>query len=387
MRLFAVFAIVIEKCIVDALHLEVLIVSRWKSRDRRDNLRRLFDYCGTKDVGHQVGYNFFMADTRNMTRDEKMMYIPEMVQHDDMVILPGHDSDPGVARDITYILERPTSRGYRLAHGSAWISQHRPTVDYVLYLDDDAIVSVDRLLQVIEPIHDPLLAMGYIMNTDLEHSQEDICDMCGPTMCSTCMADSSINDFCDYMRQFVPDIKLGGCLHYLNMCKIFGITDDDEAHASEELDLSPLGNCALRVYYEESRLVDYFGNRQPPPWMLGMGWVWGRKIVDFVARNVDYLKLNGAADVTTGYWMAPLEDVKFVNMRDDGFFHDYPEYGSQFSARCSNSSLLIHRMNFERWAGFDHTTCKLQCISVVAGAGHSAADNPYPEPFCDPVPI
>eukprot|EP00400_MALV-I_sp_L67-5_P000993 gene993-531_t len=367
---------------ISAIHLEVLIVSRWKSRDRRDNLRALFTNCGNRDPTHQVGYTFFMADTKNLTVEEKSNYLEELVYHDDLVILPGHDSDPPVARDITYVLDRPTSRGYRLAHGTQWIVQHRQTVDYVLYLDDDAIVSVSRLLELIEQVQHPLLAMGFIMNTDLEHSQEDICELCGPAMCRRCMDDPDINEFCDYMRMFHPDLKLGGCLHYLNICKIFGVADDDNPKEGE--DTFPLGNCALRVYKEENDLVQYFGNRQPPPWMLGMGWVWGRKIIDFVARNVDYLKLNGAADITTGYWMAPLEGVAFFNIRDDGYFHDYPEYGSQFSRRCTNNSILIHRMNQERWQHLNTDTCELHCINVTATGDWDPKANPYPEPFLDP---
>jgi hypothetical protein len=117
----------------NSIHLEVLVVSRWQSAVRRDNLRTLFYHCGNRLDGHQIGHTFFMADTKNLTLDEKDRFFPELVDHDDMVILPGHDSDPDVARDITYFLDRPTSRGYRIAHGSAWIVE-KTTKRYLIIM-------------------------------------------------------------------------------------------------------------------------------------------------------------------------------------------------------------------------------------------------------------
>ena len=63
----------------------------------------------------------------------------------DMVILPGPDSDPPVARDVSYVLDRPTGRSYKMAYGSQWLWQHLGhSFDFVLYLDDDAFVSLPR---------------------------------------------------------------------------------------------------------------------------------------------------------------------------------------------------------------------------------------------------
>ena len=51
----------------------------------------------------------------------------------DLVVIGGPDSDPAVPRDATYVLDRPCARTYRLAHGTAWLVQNRPDLDFVMY--------------------------------------------------------------------------------------------------------------------------------------------------------------------------------------------------------------------------------------------------------------
>ena len=265
--------------------------------------------------------------------------------------------------------------------------QHRPTVDFVLYLDDDSIVSLTKLMRKIEQNNDPLLAMGYVMNTVLDHSQDDICDMCDCNKKAMCREDPTLHEWCGILKDHgaPSDLKLGGCLHYLNVCRSYGFQQD----MTHEYDAIAPFRCAMKAIKAENDLMDYFGNREPPPWFLGMGWVWGRKIVDFISRNVDYLKLNGAADVSTGYWMAAIEGVKWVDMGVDiNMFHDYPEYHSQFSSRCDNSSILIHRMSPERWAGFNPNSCNLHCLPVVPSAPeHDPSANPYPDFPTGPISL
>merc|ERR1711977_340514 len=96
-----------------------------------------------------------------------------------------------------------------------------------------------------------------------------------------------------------------------------------------------------------------------------MGWVFGRRIVDYISHNVENLKKRGAADVQLGFWLAPLEDLHWVDMKG-GFFHDYPMPGSTFSSGCTENTILVHRMNVERWRDFEPETCELHC--PVSGA-------------------
>eukprot|EP00913_Durusdinium_trenchii_P009880 g9273.t1 len=57
------------------------------------------------------------------------------------------------------------------------------------------------------------------------------------------------------------------------------------------------------------QVVHYFG-MFAPKWFLGMGWVFGRRIVQFLAKNAADLKKHGAADVQLGFWLAPLEGAR-----------------------------------------------------------------------------
>jgi len=87
-----------------------------------------------------------------------------------------------------------------------------------------------------------------------------------------------------------------------------------------------------------------------------------------LARNLGTIKKRGAADVQLGFWLAPLEDINWVDMKD-GMFHDYPMPGSTFSLGCSEKTVLVHRMNAERWQNFDEAMCELHCPRT--GAGYS----------------
>eukprot|EP00971_Amphidinium_carterae_P179438 3559030-Amphidinium_carterae.1 len=99
-------------------------------------------------------------------------------------------------------------------------------------------------------------------------------------------------------------------------CKVFGGDRSD----SEAL------QCISKSGTEAQRLGSYFGCANAPRWMLGMGWVFGKHIADYIARNSGRLKLRGAADVSLGIWLAPLEGVDFVDMgaERDRLFHDHP---------------------------------------------------------------
>ena len=44
--------------------------------------------------------------------------------------------------------------------------------------------------------------------------------------------------------------------------------------------------------------------------------MFGHRIVKYLAQNVDNLKKRGAADVQLGFWLAPLEDIDWVDMKD-----------------------------------------------------------------------
>jgi len=70
------------------------------------------------------------------------------------------------------------------------------------------------------------------------------------------------------------------------------------------------------------------------PYQLGGGYVLGRDLVEFLARNGHLLKMYRSEDVAVGVWLAGL-DVSYV--------HD-PRFDTEFRSRgCSNDYLITHK--------------------------------------------
>eukprot|EP00439_Symbiodinium_sp_Y106_P046202 s1853_g5.t2 len=328
------------------LHVQIMVTSKQTSLDRRMILREAIGSCLRHlPKEHDVELLFFMGDLAAASADVQQSLAEEEEKFRDLIFVGGPDADPPVERDVTYVLERPTARGFRLAVGTAWLATHRTDLDFVMYLDDDSYLNVPRLLSLLEVHNSPSLAMGYIMETELDMLDTHICKVC-PLNCEACQIDGFLQAFCGKF----PEMSLGGCAFLIHQCKLFG---QDTAEA-------PLEECVRKAQLNTMKVVHYFGARGAPRWFLGMGWVFGRRIVDFLARNVGDLKKQGAADVQLGFWLAPLEGVYWVDMKD-GQFHDYPMPGSTFSRGCSDQTVLVHRMNKERWRDFDPETCALRC--------------------------
>jgi hypothetical protein len=266
-----------------------------------------------------------------------------------MVVLPGHDMDPKVARDVTYVLERPTSRAFKTAYGSQWLFMHK-AFDFVLYLDDDSVVSVPRLMEALAG-KGPRMAMGYLMNTPLDWSALDmgVCDVCQP--CEHCMNNPELDAFCSQFDQGMTKVA---CYAAIKNCQVMPPIDETTGEAVG------LDVCVKKVYWENVKIAQYFGSKWAPTWMLGMGWVFGREIVEYIATNIKFLKMRGAADVILGFWLAGVEDVQWVDMAG-GAFHDYPARGSTFSSGCTGKSTLVHRMKLKYFADMDNATCTLVC--------------------------
>ncbi|CAE8591566.1 unnamed protein product [Polarella glacialis] len=333
---------------VQAFQVQIMITSKLTSLDRRMVLRESFSHCSRHSYGqHSVEHHFFLADSDGAPEEVASSLLAEESQFGDLIFVGGPDSDPFVNRDVTYVLDRPTARGYRLAYGTAWLAQHRPDLDFVMYLDDDSYLNVPRLLQRLEQHPTHSLAMGYTMETPLDMSKMSICDLCNP--CEWCLKDEALKAFCEPF----PGLSLGGCMMLLQQCRLFNDEDDPT-------------DCIRKGHADTLKVSSYFGSLSAPRWFLGMGWVFGRRIVNFLARNLDDLKKQGAADVQLGFWLAPLEGIHWEDMAG-GFFHDYPMPGSTFSSGCSDRTILVHRMNDERWKDFDVETCELHCPATAIG--------------------
>eukprot|EP00927_Polykrikos_kofoidii_P086533 TRINITY_DN9728_c0_g1_i1.p1 TRINITY_DN9728_c0_g1~~TRINITY_DN9728_c0_g1_i1.p1 ORF type:complete len:367 (+),score=38.67 TRINITY_DN9728_c0_g1_i1:146-1246(+) len=330
----------------DALRLEIMITSKWGHRERRAQQRVALGACLQRvSPEHEVGLSFFMGDM-DESEEEIKKAAAEQEEFRDLVQVGGFDSDPPVARDATYVLDRPCARTSRLAMGTAWLVEHRPEFDFVMYLDDDSFLNLPRLIHhlVAESLHPQpeSIAMGFVMETNLDWTDLHVCDVC--THCFRCLNDTELMEFCE---QF-PGLSPGGCVMAVNNCQIFNASDDTI-------------ECVLKTVGDVRHVSDYFGSKSAPRWLLGMGWVFGSRIVRYIGRNADRLKLRGAADVSLGFWLAPLEDTRFVPM-NRLFFHDHPQTRSTFAAKCTDNSVLVHRMTPSRWAAdFNADRCELVC--------------------------
>ncbi|CAK9055705.1 unnamed protein product [Durusdinium trenchii] len=326
---------------VEALRLGIMVTSRWSAFERRQLLRHAVAKC-KEGLQGEIELLFFMA---NPSEEHEAAAWQEESQYGDLVEVGGPDSDPPVMRDVTYVLDRPCARTYRLLHGSKWLAEHRPNHDYVMYLDDDSFLNLPRLMAHLERQNSDSLAMGFVMETELDWSQTHVCELCNP--CEMCRKEESLKAFC---AQF-QNVSMGGCMMAIENCEIF----DGANHTSSELP-----QCINQKLQEIRKVSRYFGAKAAPRWFLGMGWVFGRRIVRFLGRNAHRLKSKGAADVSLGFWLAPLEGVRFVSM-NEGFFHDHPDARSTFSKACTDRSVLVHRMNTSRWSGFQPETCEMVC--------------------------
>eukprot|EP00913_Durusdinium_trenchii_P009879 g9272.t1 len=152
------------------MHVQIMVTSKLSSFERRQTLRDVFISCAARvaTLEHDVEQLFFLGDAADVDEELRLGLKEEGARFNDLVFVGGPDADPAVERDVTYVLERPTARGFRLAIGTAWLAEHRPDLDYVMYLDDDSYLHLPRLLTALQAHGSPSLAMGYVMETQLD---------------------------------------------------------------------------------------------------------------------------------------------------------------------------------------------------------------------------
>eukprot|EP00913_Durusdinium_trenchii_P013698 g12861.t1 len=278
---------------VEALRLGIMVTSRWSAFERRQLLRHAVAKC-KEGLQGEIELLFFMA---NPSEEHEAAAWQEESQYGDLVEVGGPDSDPPVMRDVTYVLDRPCARTYRLLHGSKWLAEHRPNHDYVMYLDDDSFLNLPRLMAHLERQNSDSLAMGFVMETELDWSQTHVCELCNP--CEMCRKEECLKAFC---AQF-QNVSMGGCMMAIENCEIFDGAD-----------------TWIGVWVSELQL----------------------RIVRFLGRNAHRLKSKGAADVSLGFWLAPLEGVRFVSM-NEGFFHDHPDARTLVAGQCLACRPHVHK--------------------------------------------
>lgn len=295
---------------VQALNVQVFVLSEWWRAERRLQLRDAFRSCLVSvPEGHAVDQIFFMGQPPDAAAAEL-----EGRTFGDMVVLGGPDVDregPPDREAALHVLSTARSRAYRVANGLAWLLRHRPELEYVAFAPDHTLPLLPRLVEDVKRHSNESLALGRIGRSALlagsDHSLTP-CEMCTsePELHQHCMKRShETHGTMDYRscmgvaRQCCPDVTAG----------IAGAS------------CPGLGRCVSAVQDTGMPSALYYGTPESPRYLRGDGWVLGRRLAEFVAVNAFDLKMRGDPDVMLGFWLAAVEDVHFVDM-DTNFFLD-----------------------------------------------------------------
>ncbi|XP_051162018.1 beta-1,3-galactosyltransferase 6 [Leptopilina boulardi] len=75
------------------------------------------------------------------------------------------------------------------------------------------------------------------------------------------------------------------------------------------------------------------------PYALGGGYILSYKLVEFIAKNAENLKLYNSEDVSVGLWLAPVANIE--RRHDVRFDTEYRSRG------CSNQYLITHKQTID----------------------------------------
>lgn len=75
------------------------------------------------------------------------------------------------------------------------------------------------------------------------------------------------------------------------------------------------------------------------PYALGGGYILSYKLVEFIAKNAESLKLYNSEDVSVGLWLAPVANIE--RRHDVRFDTEYRSRG------CSNQYLITHKQTID----------------------------------------
>eukprot|EP00747_Dinoflagellata_sp_TGD_P164777 gnl/TRDRNA2_/TRDRNA2_185172_c0_seq1.p1 gnl/TRDRNA2_/TRDRNA2_185172_c0~~gnl/TRDRNA2_/TRDRNA2_185172_c0_seq1.p1 ORF type:complete len:399 (+),score=66.86 gnl/TRDRNA2_/TRDRNA2_185172_c0_seq1:39-1235(+) len=366
-----------------AARMQLMVTSEWANLQVRLHLRRAFRSC-LQHVGeeHSVEQLFFMGDPRG-TLAELEGAAQESEAFTDIVVLDGPDSDPPLSPagsldgarwtgGFLRVFDKPAAGAHRIAYGLLWLLVNRPDLEYVAHLLDSSYVHLPGLFAQIAEHANTSLALGVVAEAPLivGHDSESILAEGGGWStarhtagdCETCEIDPEVERQCSAHgngQQGTMDYR--GCLSVAQDCCPSG---DCGAWGSLE-------KCLAAAHTAGFEANEYFGSTWTPRWLRGMGWVLGRRLVEFIALNVEDLKMRGTPELLLGFWLASVEDVHFVHMHD-GLFRKLPSHAAEVNATgplCSVDTVVAHGMDHERWVRwFDAESCVLRCPNGGAAA-------------------
>lgn len=293
---------------VQALNVQVFVVSEWWRAERRLQLRDAFRSCvAALPEGHAMDQIFFMGQPPDAPTAEL-----EGRTFGDMVVLGGPDVDqegPSDREAALHVLNTVRSRAYLVANGLAWLLLHRPGLDYVAFAPDHTLPLLPRLLQEVRRHSNESLALGHIGRSALlagsDHSLSP---------CETCTSEPELHQHC--MKR---SHETHGTMDYRSCMGVARQCCPDVAKGIAGAACPGLGSCVGAVQDTGMPSALYYGTPESPRYLRGDGWVLGRRLAEFVAVNAHDLKMRGDPDVMLGFWLSAVEDVHFIDMGNNLF--------------------------------------------------------------------
>lgn len=332
-----------------SINLQVMVVSEWDNLPLRLHMRRAFDSC-IPQIGDMatVEVRFFMGSPHGTAVGEEGAG-QEAEVFGDVVVFGGPDRDaeaPAGHAAYLEVKERPAVYAQRVVQAMGWLLRHRPDLDYVAKLQDSSFVHLPRLLGVLAAHGDPTLALGRFTETHLTVNS-DI------ENCETCPGVSQHEHAClEHLRKAWGGLEYRGCVEAAKRCCPGG----SDSCSIEELDF-----CIRQAQKGGIAATIYYGTSLSPRWPHGAGWAIGWHIAQYLAINAEDLRMRGMSDLLMGFWLASLEDVKFVDM-PEGIFHQSAT-SSSHEAECPPENVVIAGgMDDARWSSwFDAQRCEISC--------------------------
>ena len=299
---------------------------------------------GRNDQSRHYSFKFFVS--KNGLENENIDILTnlesEIEEFNDIALVDGPDRDPLISRDQTVVLDGPVSVAVKQIAGIQYALHHFSNLTYFIHLDDDSFLSIPRIDKLLSENESKDLYMGYLLKP---MHDADVLYTVGA--CRDCL---------DHPMCASLSLTPMKCNALVRACKVY-------THEGS------LNECIKTEKLKNDRLINYLGNGFSAPWALGMGFVLGRSLVDYIAANAADLKLRASSDIQLGQWLAPLKRMQYRQMGLSGHpsaFHDYPRRNHLFAAGCSEASTLIHRVYTINWLrDFRKDSCTFECPNYI----------------------
>lgn len=331
------------------MNVQILVFSEWRRAERRLQLRDAFQSCvAAIPEGHAVEQTFFMGQPPEPEAAEL-----ESRTFGDVVVFGGPDVDeegPPDREAVLHVLSTARARAYRVANALTWLVQHRPGLEYVVFVPDHTLPLLPRLLEEVRFHMNDSLALGHIGRSALLAGADHPL-----APCETCASEPELHQHC-----MARSHESHGAMGYSSCMGVARRCCPDVAAGNPGASCPDLARCVSSLQDTGMPSALYYGAAGSPRYLLGDGWVLGRRLAEFIAVNAFDLKMRGDPDVLLGFWLSAVEDVHFVDA-DEDFFLDFRSVNVSRSIPCGWPAFLVGYDQIQSSDWFNEARCELRC--------------------------